>query len=185
MKLHEKNEDKYQIGAALKKARKEAGIKTVPALVNRLEAKGITIAERTVRNWEGDTARPSIDMLLMLCDLYGCDLDYLTGRTEYAKGLKASHIYTGLSETALETLHKWRGSNYFVLFLSSLIENNLFGRVLAAVMNYYSACHTEKRKSENTIAIDTGDLIPSAPDITLWNATNKFTQCLEDTFGHK
>ena len=175
---------KRTLGIALKQARKAAGVKTQEDLSEKAD-----IPLETIRSWEQGRKAPQLPQLLRLCEIYNCDLDYLVGRIKCkTHEIQDMQEYTGLSESALETLHTWKNSNHFALLpiLSSLIENNLFGRVLAAVMDYFYACRKkETQPSENIIVIETGDLIPSAPDVTLWNATNKFTQCLKDVSGQK
>ena len=60
---------------------------------------------QTISKWEKGESHPSIQVLLRLCELYGCDLGYLVGeydcKTRKAADIKAE---TGLSETVINRL---------------------------------------------------------------------------------
>ena len=86
----------------LKRARKRAGYTQVKL------AEKLDVSIKTIMNWEQGIATPSIDTLIGLCDLYGCDLDYLMGKIDCrTHDVQEIHEYTGLSEQAIETLHRW------------------------------------------------------------------------------
>ena len=64
-------------------------------------------SEKTIMNWEQGQATPSVHELMKLAKIYGCDMDYLTGRMDQKTyDLKFIHDQTGLSEKAIEKLQK-------------------------------------------------------------------------------
>ena len=62
----------------------------------------------TIKNYENPNKKsvPSLEIVANICELLGCDIDYLTGRIE-EKSHEVKNIceYTGLSEEAVATLH--------------------------------------------------------------------------------
>ena len=65
------------------------------------------IPEDSVYDWEKRGKMPQLSNLIDLCNKFGCDLDYLTGRIK-AKTHDADFVmqYTGLSEDAVNALHE-------------------------------------------------------------------------------
>lgn len=176
----------HKIGTYLKEAREKTG-RTQEQL-----AKDMGVTLKTVKNWEQNVVHPTLDTLLILCDLYLCDLNYLTGRRDFSTfSMQEMHEYTGLSEKALTTLHNWKNKTgvarlgFSVLpgYLSKLIENKSFASVLSAVEDYDIA--PDKKEMENLIFIDSGDQLAGLKEMRLWNAARLFSQCLEKTFERK
>ena len=68
----------------------------------------------TIKNYENPNyikSMPSIDKVLNMCELLGCDIDYLTGRLDYqTHNVKFISEYTGLTEEAIELLHYFNNS---------------------------------------------------------------------------
>ena len=63
----------------------------------------------TVQSWEQGKSTPTAEVLANICDLLGCDADYLLGRIDQrTHDLSVAHKYTGLSVEALEQLHEYR-----------------------------------------------------------------------------
>lgn len=92
---------KYAVlGARLKEARKTMGY----SLEYVAEACNIQ-QYQTVSKWENGNTTPSLEKLLTLCELYGCDLGYFIGeydcKTRKSTDIKAE---TGLSEIAINQL---------------------------------------------------------------------------------
>ena len=92
---------------------------------------------QTVSKWESGTSTPSLEKLLQLCELYGCDLGYLIGEQD-CKTRKNTDINAeiGLSEKAINLL---RADNAFkkhrIHALNALIEFDN-GEMLQDIYNY-------------------------------------------------
>lgn len=67
-------------GKSLKAARKNHGLKTQQEFVDALTNYGFSTTLATVRNWEQGKTFPEATTLDVLCDFFGCDMDYLFGR---------------------------------------------------------------------------------------------------------
>lgn len=77
----------------------------------------------TLRKWLNGESIPEFSTLLKLCDenCLNCSLDYLFGRIECTKhDIQFIHDYTGLSEKAIQILHKMKGSSFGRRLLASL-----------------------------------------------------------------
>lgn len=87
-----------------KEIRIKHGYKSQQALADAL---GMNL--NNVKGWEKERkpVLPQLDSLLALCNLYDCDLDYLTGRIkEKTHDAHFIHEYTGLSEEAIKKV-RW------------------------------------------------------------------------------
>ena len=84
----------------LKKARKESGysLEKVAELCNVQQY-------QTVSKWENGKVMPSLEKMLALCNIYGCELGYLLGEYD-CKTRTATDIHKeiGLSEVAISRL---------------------------------------------------------------------------------
>lgn len=107
------------IGARLKEARKTMGYSL------EYVAEACQIQQyQTISKWESGNTTPSLEKLLLLCELYGCDLGYFIGeydcKTRKNTDIKAE---TGLSEDVINQL---RADNAFksskIQALNALIE---------------------------------------------------------------
>ena len=179
-----------EIKDRLKQARLEAGL----TQAELAEKAGINL--KTIMNSEQGRAKPNLDTLLVLCDFYDCDLDFLTGRIDH-KTHDAAFVceYTGLSERAVSRLHAWNKKAWAGIglsqFLSVLVENTAFSTVLSRIQKYLvppTRQTVEPDPDAHVIHIYTGlpsadDLnlcgLPSADDLNLWSASHAFTTCLE------
>ena len=119
--------DKKIIGDRIKKGRIAAGFKTQCDFAERM---GYSKESRqTVSNWENGNVQPSLKDILLMCELFSCELEYLLGiypcKTREATDIQA---VTGLSQDAIETLKtykSWRDE-----------ENPLFGNYLGILDRY-------------------------------------------------
>lgn len=107
------------IAARLKKARKSMGY----SLEYVAEACGIQ-QYQTVSKWESGNTTPSLEKLLLLCDLYGCNVGYFVGEYDCMTRKNADiKEETGLSENVIKQL---RADNAFckskIEALNNLIE---------------------------------------------------------------
>jgi len=61
--------------------------------------------DRTVRNWESNTNKPDYDTLCKMCDVLGCDADYLLCRIDHhTRAMQNACDITGLSEDTISLL---------------------------------------------------------------------------------
>lgn len=60
---------KYAIGSTLKKKRRQAKLK-VENVTDFLRENGVNVAHKTIYGWENESAFPSINTFLLLCELY-------------------------------------------------------------------------------------------------------------------
>lgn len=87
-------------GALLKELRKKAGYKTQEIFAN---AFGRSLD--TIQNWEQGKTWPPVNDFIELCDFFGCDMDYLTGRIEQkTHNMDYLCAETGLSAEAVDAL---------------------------------------------------------------------------------
>ncbi len=107
------------LGARLKEARKAMGYS------QEYVAEACQIQQyQTISKWESGNTTPSLEKLLLLCELYGCELGYFIGeydcKTRKNTDIKAE---TGLSEAAINQL---KADNTFksskIQALNALIE---------------------------------------------------------------
>lgn len=124
-------------------------------------AHAMDVSTASVKNWErGDI--PKLENLFKICELLHCDLDYLIGRIDYRTHEAAiSNEYTGLSEKAIGTLHKWKNTadhplffslNQAIPILNMLIEHEpgFAADVLEQICYYISASEDYKQASKET-----------------------------------
>jgi transcriptional regulator with XRE-family HTH domain len=120
------------IGARLKDARKAMGysLEYVAAACNIQQY-------QTVSKWESGNTFPSLDKLLILCDLYGCDLGYFIGEYDCKTRRNADvRAETGLSENAIKQLRAENAFNeHRIQALNALIEFE-DGKILQDVYNF-------------------------------------------------
>ena len=73
----------------------------------------LNISRDTLSKWENGTRIPKIDKLLVICQLFNCDADYMIGiipeRTHDIKKMKNK---TGLSDDVLKLLEDWNNEAF-------------------------------------------------------------------------
>ena len=120
----------YIVPYGLKRARKAFGITQANL------AKVLNVSLNTVRNWEQGRTTPDIDTLLTLCQMYGCDLDYLAGRNDCrTHDLQFIHNETGLTESAIIKLMEWNNDKYQSRYISSMVEHPRAEEYLESIHN--------------------------------------------------
>lgn len=100
--------DTNSIVDRLKELRKREHI-TQQDLANKL-----SVNRTLVVAWENPKhkAFPSLDQMLQLCNIYGCELSYLLCEQECTvKDIQAIQDYTGLSEPSIRLLHDLKKNN--------------------------------------------------------------------------
>lgn len=130
-KLYKMREKKHEsFGSRLKKERK-ARYATQQEFADAIGA-----SVESVRNWEQGWILPEVGTLFRICDLLDCDLDYLIGRLEQKTHDETFiHNYTGLSEDAIKTLHKYNNAKDRTSSWPSYLSNIICHHDFRALMN--------------------------------------------------
>lgn len=157
----------------------------------------IHVSLDTVRNWEQGKAIPSLSMLLVLSDLYQCDLDYLTGKIECkTHDLQFICSQTGLTEQAAVLLQTWGNEGYngitdLSAVLSDIITSNEFPKMINYAMKLRNARNPkiEQIEKQKTYASLSGIQEPDTAvsqsfkdqaDVAWMRATQTFQNILDD-----
>lgn len=107
----------------------------------------------TLRRWRSPNGNPTLNILVRVCDLLECDIDYLLGRIEESTHtIKFIQEKTGLSETSQKRLQEiLRTPSYGearLFILNNLIENIRFSIALTddikSCYNKYSNLQDKK-----------------------------------------
>ena len=125
------------IGERIGKLITEKGI-TQQVLSDRIGVK-----RETVVQWLNGSRKIKAEHIIMLCKALNVSADYLLGLSEIESldpDVKACYHYTGLSETALYTLHNYESE--ISATLSKLIEYHEFWHLLCDISNY--GCTSDK-----------------------------------------
>lgn len=139
--MNQKWRKSVDVGKRIAQCRKECGIKSqdeLSALFEKLTGEGPS--RTTISRWERGDDMPSLEMAATLCEIFGCDMDYLacntdTKRKENETAVKA----TGLSEGAVNALRKLKETTYgsvIIDFFSRLICDRQFHYAISAVIFY-------------------------------------------------
>jgi transcriptional regulator with XRE-family HTH domain len=154
------------IGERLKKARKDSEL-TLAKVAEKIGKEQY----QTVSKYESENSVPSFDVVLKLCNLYGCEIDYILGLIDNkTKSHKDICEMTGLSEEAADTLLRWKRSGYSVFgtdFFSEILKDKKLMYDLEEAGREYS---TIKNMSENSI-----DEYDGEADGKGWIVTDKNT----------
>lgn len=129
-----------EIGSRIEEARTKAGL-TQAHVAERLGY----MQYQTVLNWEKGKVIPTTDVLLKLCDIFGCDLGYLVGEYPCMK-LDISMVYEslGLSQDAIQVLQGMKA-------LGNGKELELLNELILFTANYPS-CEPDKKILLSAIA---------------------------------
>ena len=130
--------DSEAFGKKLKQARIEHGIKEsiehgqnnygqafIKKYTQKMLAEDLGVPSSAVRAWEQGRSIPDFKMMIKICILLGCDLDYLFGDIVIVQFI---HEQIGLSERAIEKLNKLKRekqSSYDFDLISHLIEETV------------------------------------------------------------
>ena len=121
----------------LKRARKLAGYSTQQALADACKK-----SPQTIMNWEQQgRAKPSLDDFLSLCDLFGCDADYLLGTIdEKTHDLQFICDQTGLTAEAISRLTDKTNIDHdrIITALNTLLLSTNFLNMLSDLAEYES-----------------------------------------------
>ncbi len=88
------------------------------------ERLGLEIESRqTIGAWESGKRKPPLEVLEKMCEIFNCDLDYLTGRYECkTRGTTDIFELTGLSEKSCKTLSTLKNNHYAYIFVDLLLQ---------------------------------------------------------------
>ena len=125
-----------------------------------------TYSEKTLRDWEKGNTNISVDGLIELSNLFGCDVNYLIGTYDYrTKESEDICKTTGLSEEAVKVLVKLKKhrehsfpsyhetlSAEKLKFISYLIENE--DKFTSAVMDTLSHLNSDLNSKEYRAVVD-------------------------------
>ena len=143
-----------ELSINIKTLRKEHGYKSAQAFADALH-----VHLKAVQGWENKDhpKLPTLDNLVAICDLLGCDLDYLVGRLETpTHDIKFIRDMTGLSveaiEKLIENMEAVKDSP-----LSDIIVHNKAARLLQKI----SVAADCKEKEWNMINDDVGYFMAS------------------------
>ena len=94
----------------------------------------------TLRKWRSPNGNPTLNILVRICDLLECDIDYLLGRIEESTHtIKSIQEKTGLSETSQKRLQEIiktpQDGKEMIVILDKLIQNPAFSIFLIKDIN--------------------------------------------------
>ena len=144
----------------------------------------------TLRQWRGPKGNPTLRILIRICDLLECDIDYLIGRmNEQTHTNKFIKDETGLSEPAIYVLLNWKkigdtpGNKYAwarnsIQAINDLIEQGIWfsHNVLNPISEY---CCFRKIYETKNIPDRTRTQALNKYRLALFTATNGFTDCIK------
>ncbi len=107
----------------------------------------LNISRDTLSKWENGTRIPKIDKLLVICQLFNCDADYMLGIiSERTHDIKKMKNKTGLSYDALKLLENWNNEafpqvsriiEFILLYRSYCVETGNNGNDLIDRLNKF------------------------------------------------
>ena len=165
-----------EIGQRIQKARINSGYKTQEKLAEKM---GCTY--QTISKWERGESEPGYDKLNMLCDLFNCDSDYLirpSVQKSRRKQLESVQTYTGLSEKAIENLHRHneKDDGYLDIVSRLLEDESLIYSIGVKVYEEYGEniayAVTEKGKNYSVHP----DMIRRVDDLHITDAVMEFVE---------
>lgn len=124
--------------SGLKRARKNAKTAGNKKMTQKQLADSLGVTVESVRKWEQGNVRPPIDRMYDMCELYQCDMNYLTGVNDCTtQDIQGIHDYTGLSEQAIKEISirnsEERTDQHKLDTLSLLLCNPDFWKILNGI----------------------------------------------------
>lgn len=156
----------------------------------------------TIASWEQCRVCPPFEMMVKLCDIFNCDLDYLTGRIDKpTHEISIVHDITGLSVEAIRKLQKMNtikgkpsiiADRLFNLYpgetLSKVIEHEKYKELLSylqslmdkfkAIEQYWYFIKDQSIGMGELFRFDTN--LDSLFDMTQYKASSLFSEILTD-----
>lgn len=128
-----------KIGERLEKERKAAGFKSQDRLADYIKDEfHYHVTRQTISKWEKGQCMPPLDVMLGLCNKYGCELGYLLceydTKTKLALDISEE---TGLSEEAINHLLELKKTfPKYIDSLNFLLTSDNFDNVLYRISTY-------------------------------------------------
>ena len=139
------NYDKTEIGKRIRKMRKAAGFKSQSSFGAALKTDeagdGKAIDRKTIARWEYGERLPDLDIMLQMCEMFNCDLDYLLGtlevRTHDTKFIKDE---TGLTEEAIEELREYNKDSLIYYYRNPAYSGGSIEEYVLQFISYILTC---------------------------------------------
>lgn len=138
---------KISIGDRIKLRRKELGMsqKKLAAKIN-----GNILPEEAphtqISQWEKGSKTPETDALIRLCNALDCDIDFLLGAIEAPKKETSDVMKaTGLSKEAVNMLQNNTWNEWYINFISFILESNM----VLPVIGMASKCVEARQEIEH------------------------------------
>lgn len=125
----------------------------------------------------------SITNLSIIADYYGVSTDFLLGRTNTRSpntDIQAVCNTIGLSEKAIFLLQKWNQSNYYNKYISAILENPEFERLLEQICEILVSSRAEGKLYNNNNGIEDITVTQNEQMAKLWIIQKVFTEIIED-----
>lgn len=176
--------NKNLFGTRLKQLRK----------VKKLSQEDLQVADRrTVSNWEKGICFPNIDVIIELCNILECDIDYLLGKIDcLRKEVAEVREITGLYENSILSLQELSTmSDKIKELVLSFIDDMLdFPMLPYFAIKYHEYLNTEHKSGSYSIIEDSsGKVVGMLPDdvdlILLQNAFKDFLSFAKDRQNKK
>ena len=137
----------YMIGDRLREERLKNGF------TQEKLAELISVSRITVSAWERGAYLPATEVLIKLCDLYHCDMDFLMCRMDNrTHDLQFIQDQTGLSEKSISVLIEWKDEEgtekFWPKYLSSIIEDHRFSEIMKCISSYLFSKRIEAKAAE-------------------------------------
>ena len=125
----------------------------------------------------------SITNLSIIADYYGVSTDFLLGRTNTRSpntDIQAVCNTIGLSEKAIFLLQKWNQSNYYNKYISTILENPNFERILDEIGVIIVESRIEGKLYNSNNGIEDIIVTQNEQMAKLWIIQKVFTEIIED-----
>ena len=129
-----------EIGKRLKGEREKAH------LTQSQLAKKINVTNKQISNYEHGTPIPPLDNLLLLCDVFNCELGYILGEDDYSRHTRIKTIIceeTSLSEKAIDAIINTTHQRIEPIenrdIINTLFTSNIFDLVIDRLLDVKSA----------------------------------------------
>lgn len=148
-----------------------------------IQCKQMNIPYQTFNKYLNAISDCSITNLSIIADYYGVSTDFLLGRTNTRSpntDIQAVCNTIGLSEKAIFLLQKWNQSNYYNSYISAILENPEFERVLEEIGVILVESRIEGKLYNNNNGIEDITVTQNEQMAKLWIVQKVFTEIIED-----
>lgn len=147
------------------------------------QCKQMDIPYQTFQKYLNTKSDCSITNLSIIADYYGVSTDFLLGRTNTRSpntDIQAVCNTIGLSEKAIFLLQKWNQSNCYNSYISAILENPEFERVLEEIGVILVESRIEGKLYNNNNGIEDITVTQNEQMAKLWIVQKVFTEIIED-----